>query len=570
MTSGLNRYLKCGSVTKMLQNIFILFSIVFSSMNLFGQNHWGDVVLTRGDTLRGALSNERICYDVHHYGLNIRIDPASFSLNGVVEVSFEVIRQTSMLQLDLARTLVIDRIEMEGDLLEFSREEDAFFVKTGPMEPGQLRKLKIYYGGVPQIAKNAPWDGGFVWKRDESGSPWIGVACQGDGASIWWPCKDHLGDEPDSMTIAITVPDSLQAISNGRLRGSYPAGNGWRRFEWTVTYPINTYNVTVNVARYKHFSDTFRLEGIKEPLSLDYFVLPENLEKARKHFTQVQDVLKAFAHYFGPYPFWKDGYKLVETSYLGMEHQSAIAYGNLYRRGYLGGGIPADMQFDYIILHETGHEYFGNAVSATDLADMWLHESFTTYMEALYVEHQLGYDAAMRYLMHQRAFIANKQPIIGIRGLNWYKKIKTSDQYYKGAWVLNSMRHMLNDDERWFALLREFYETYKYKTVYSEDFFVMAESFFQQDLSLFFKQYLYEAEVPELHYRLKKRKDGWHLSYRLEAGVDGLQLPITIRAADKSLVLLAGSEWQDMWLPIQKEQELVFDHARLLISYKKK
>jgi aminopeptidase N len=570
MIWGLKRSLIHVAVAKVLQNIFILLSIVFNSSNLFSQNQWGDIELTRADTLRGALSPERICYDVHHYGLNIRIDPATFSLSGVVEVSFAVIRQTSLLQLDLARTLAIDRIEMEGNLLEFSREEDAVFVQTGPMGPGQLRKLKIYYGGVPQIAKNAPWDGGFVWKRDESGSPWVGVACQGDGASIWWPCKDHLSDEPDSMTIAITVPDSLQAISNGRLKGSYPAGNGWRRYEWAVTYPINTYNVTVNVARYKHFSDSFRLEGVGESLSLDYFVLPENLEKARKHFTQVQDVLKAFSHYFGPYPFWNDGYKLVETPYLGMEHQSAIAYGNLYRRGYLGGGIPSDMQFDYIILHETGHEYFGNAVSATDLADMWLHESFTTYMEALYVEYQLGYDAAMRYLMHQRAFIANKQPIIGIRGLNWYKKIKTSDQYYKGAWVLNSMRHMLNDDERWFALLREFYETYKYKTVFSEDFFVMAEAYFQQDLSLFFKQYLYEAEVPELHYRLKKRKDGWHLSYRLEAGVEGLQLPVTIRAADKSLVLLAGNQWQDMWLPIQKEQELVFDHARLLISYKKR
>lgn len=526
-------------------------------------------VFTRADTLRGALRPERTCYDVHYYGLNVRVDPTYRTVAGSVRVSFHMLAASQRLQLDLFRNMVVDRIEMDGEVLTFERDEDAVFVETRPMKAGYQGTLVVYFGGVPVEAKNAPWDGGFVWKKDESGAPWVGVACQGDGASLWWPCKDHLSDEPDSMRISISVPDSLKAISNGQFQGEFQDGAGWKRFDWLVTYPINTYNVTVNIGRYVHFSDTFTDASGTSRLRLDYYVLPENLEKARKHFTQVQDVLRAFEHWFGPYPFWRDGYKLVETPYLGMEHQSAIAYGNLYRRGYLGGGIPSDMQFDYIILHETGHEYFGNAVSATDLADMWIHESFTTYMESLFVEHQLGYEAAMRYLMHQRAFIANKQPIIGIRGVNWYKRIKTTDQYYKGAWVLNTMRHMAANDSIWFSLLRDFYKTYSYKPVYSEDFFAMAEKYLEKDLSLFFRQYLYSKDVPELQYRLKKRKDGWHMTYRLVASVEQLQLPVTCRIAGKPTTLLADSEWKEMWMPIRKEQELEFDHARYLLFYKK-
>jgi aminopeptidase N len=526
-------------------------------------------VFTRADTLRGALRPERTCYDVHYYGLNVRVDPTYRTVAGSVKVSFHILAATRRLQLDLFRNMVVDRIEMDGEALAFVREEDAVFVETRPMEAGYRGSLSVYFGGVPVEAKNAPWDGGFVWKKDDSGAPWVGVACQGDGASLWWPCKDHLSDEPDSMRISISVPDNLKAISNGQFKGEFQDGAGWKRFDWLVTYPINTYNVTVNIGRYVHFADTFTNASRTSKLPLDYYVLPENLEKARKHFTQVQDVLRAFEHYFGPYPFWRDGYKLVETPYLGMEHQSAIAYGNLYRRGYLGGGIPSDMQFDYIILHETGHEYFGNAVSATDLADMWIHESFTTYMESLFVEHQLGYDAAMRYLMHQRAFITNKQPIIGIRGVNWYKRIKTTDQYYKGAWVLNTLRHMAANDSVWFALLHEFYNTYSYKPVYSEDFFAMTEKHLDKDLSMFFRQYLYSKDVPELQYRLKKRKDGWHMTYRLKASVEQLQMPVTCRVAGKPTVLLADSTWKEMWLPIRKEQELEFDHARYLLFYKK-
>jgi aminopeptidase N len=526
-------------------------------------------VFTRADTLRGALRPERTCYDVHYYGLNVRVDPTYRTVAGSVKVSFHILAATQRLQLDLYRNMVVDRIEMDGEALAFVRDEDAIFVETRAMEAGYQGSLSVYFGGVPVEAKNAPWDGGFVWKKDDSGAPWVGVACQGDGASLWWPCKDHLSDEPDSMRISISVPDSLKAISNGQFKGEFQDGAGWKRFDWLVTYPINTYNVTVNIGRYVHFSDTFTDASLSSKLPLDYYVLPENLEKARKHFTQVQDVLRAFEHYFGPYPFWRDGYKLVETPYLGMEHQSAIAYGNLYRRGYLGGGIPSDMQFDYIILHETGHEYFGNAVSATDLADMWIHESFTTYMESLFVEHQLGYEAAMRYLMHQRAFITNKQPIIGIRGVNWYKRIKTTDQYYKGAWVLNTMRHMAANDSIWFGLLRDFYKTYSYKPVYSEDFFAMAEKYLEKDLSLFFRQYLYSKDVPELQYRLKKRKDGWHMAYRLKASVEKLQMPVTCRVGGKPTVLLAENEWKEMWLPIRKEQELEFDHSRYLLFYKK-
>jgi aminopeptidase N len=520
------------------------------------------------DTLRGALRPERTCYNVHYYELQVLIDPATKSISGSVAVHFHVMEDFERLQLDLYKNMQIDRVEAGGKELDFERIEDAVFVQTPTFRKGERGVLHVVYGGKPIEAANAPWDGGFVWKKDKAGRPWIGVACQGDGASLWWPCKDHLSDEPDSMRIRLTVPQGLTAVSNGRFEGLTDLKNGYMRFDWLVTYPINTYNVTANVAAYAFFQD--RYISNSDTLELHYYVLEENLEKAKVHFKQVHDVLRAFEHYFGPYPFWEDTYKLVETPYLGMEHQSAIAYGNLYRRGYLGGNIPSDMHFDYIILHETGHEYFGNAVSVSDLADMWIHESFTTYMESLYVEYTMGYEAAMRYLTHQRAFISNKQAIVGQRGVNWYKRIKSTDQYYKGAWMLNTLRHIVNNDSLWFATLRGFYDKYKYDIVVSEDFFAYAEKQLKMDLHPFFNQYLYQTGVPELEYRIKKRKDGWHFSYKLKAEVSNLALPVRINVAGKEVLILVDESWKEMWLPITKESELEFDHSKYYLMYRKR
>jgi aminopeptidase N len=546
----------------------ILFIFIGLKTDAQQDNH-RNLKVSLADEIRGALRPERNCFDVTYYHLNIRINPADKSISGAVVMEYLILDPCTRMQIDLYRNMNIDRIELDGLTLEYEWVEDAVFVTVPENRPGDIKRMTIFYAGIPQEAKNAPWDGGFVWKADAAGRPWIGVACQGDGASLWWPCKDHLSDEPDSMLISFTVPDTLIAVGNGILVAEKKADAGWKRFDWKVSYPINTYNISANIAAYRNFKDKYYSPIKKDTLILDYYVLEENFVKAEKHFKQVHGVLAAFEHYFGPYPFWEDSYKLVETPYLGMEHQSAIAYGNLYRRGYLGGGIPADMDFDYIIVHETGHEYFGNAVSVSDLADMWIHESFTTYMESLFIEYHLGYEAAMRYLMHQRAWIADKQPIIGKRGVNWYKQIKSSDQYYKGAWILNTLRHIVGDDKKWFGMLRAFYEKYEYKVIISEDFFHFAEAYFEMDLDLFFKQYLYSTEIPEFQYKLKKRKDGWHMSYRIKSKIKSYSMPVVFKSGNTEHTVLADGKWKEMWVPIQNESDIQFIHSRYLVYYKK-
>jgi aminopeptidase N len=295
-----------------------------------------------------------------------------------------------------------------------------------------------------------------------------------------------------------------------------------------------------------------------------------NLEKARKHFMQVHDVLRVFEKYFGKYPFWEDSYKLVESPYLGMEHQSAIAYGNLYRRGYLGGNIPSDMDFDYIILHESGHEYFGNALSAIDLADMWLHESFTTYLESLYVEEMIDYESALRYLMNQRAWINNRQPIVGLRGINWIRFSKSTDMYYKGAWILHTMRHMVMDDDKWFDMLRGFYDEYKFQPVISEDFFFYSSEFLDMDLAPFFQQYFYTTEIPEFQYKFRQGADGVHLEFRIEAITPDLEIPMFFEIGSESITAMASNEWRSMWMPVRQDLEIRMPRNKFLMYFTRK
>lgn len=364
----------------------------------------------------------------------------------------------------------INKIVHKNKDLNFTRLHDAVFVQF-PFQPkGTKGSFRVFYEGAPTVALIPPWDGGFVWSKDENGDHWIGVACEGDGASLWWPNKDHLSDEPDSMSIRVAVPDPYLCVSNGNLRSREALNDGYTRYNWFVSYPINNYNVTVNIAKYAHFSDIYTSPDRHE-LQLDYYVLPKNLEKAKKHFQSVHQTLKCFEYYFGKYPFWNDGYALVETPYLGMEHQSAIAYGNQYMRGYLGGMIPRKMDWDYVIVHETGHEYWGNSISCNDLSEMWIHESFTTYMEALYVEYTYGYKDALQYLdiFRRRPSILNEQPILGPKDVNW-EDWTGSDHYYKGSWVLHTLRNAINDDELWFDLLKSFYQENAISNIETEDF----------------------------------------------------------------------------------------------------
>jgi aminopeptidase N len=347
------------------------------------------------------------------------------------------------------------------------------------------------------------------------------------------------------MSIRIAVPKPLMCVANGNLREIIDLGD-FQRYDWFVSYPINNYNVTVNIARYAHFSDTYTaLDG--DTLRLDYYVLPNNLAKARQHFKQVPKVLACFERYFGKYPFWRDGYALVETPYLGMEHQGAIAYGNQYMRGYLGGMIPRDMNWDYIIVHETAHEYFGNSVSCGDLAEMWIHESFATYMEALYVECAYSYRDAVRYLVGQRLYIANQEPIIGPFDVNW-ENWTHSDHYFKGAWMLHTLRHAINDDMKWWDLLRGFYDKHALSIATTEDFARYVNACTDEDYNAFFDQYLRYAELPTFEYELEEKGKHLKLRYRWRAGAPGFAMPILVGRADEYTRVKPTSEWQETTL----------------------
>ncbi|MEM9929625.1 MAG: M1 family metallopeptidase, partial [Bacteroidota bacterium] len=383
----------------------------------FKQHHF-----TLADTLRGALRPERTCFDVTYYELHLEVTPTERSIEGHVNMDYRVVQPTKRLQIDLFENMAIDSIKQAGELLSYDRVANAVFVDLPyRLSANSLHRMTIWYGGQPTAAKNAPWDGGFVWSLDHHDRTWVGVACEGTGASLWWPNKDHLSDEPDSMLVSVTVPKRLFVASNGNLREEVELENNYqKRYDWFISYPINNYNVSLGIGSYIHFDSTYvAFDG--EVLDLDYYVLDYNEERARKQFRQVGPMLAAFEHYFGKYPFWEDGYALIETPYLGMEHQSGIAYGNRYMRGYLGGLIPDDMDWDFIIIHESGHEYFGNSVSVADHAEMWIHESFATYMEALYVECTAGYEDAVRYLSVFRSYptIRNQEPILGPTEVNW-------------------------------------------------------------------------------------------------------------------------------------------------------
>ena len=512
----------------MLRSLLALAFLAFFFGKLSAQNNfYDDYSFSQADSLRGQLRPERTCFDVTYYELNIGIDVSKQFIKGYVDIYFDVLESTQTIQLDLFENMTINEISWYDQPVTYTRVHNAVFVHfPDKMEKGFSSTLRVAYEGYPVKAPNAPWDGGFAWKQDAEGNPWVGVACEGDGASLWWPCKDHLSDEPDSMLINVAVPAGLVCISNGDLRKTNRLNDGYNVFSWFVSYPINTYNVTVNIGKYVHFSDTYiALDG--DSLRCDYYVLPYNLEKAKKHFRQVHDVLRCYEHYFGKYPFWNDGYALVETPYLGMEHQSCIAYGNNYKRGYLGGMIPRDMNWDYIIVHETGHEYFGNAVSVKDHAEMWIHESFTTYMEALFVEYTMSYKDAIRYLESQRHFIRNLEPILGPLDVN-FDRWRASDHYFKGAWILHTLRNAIADDTLFFGILRSFYDTYKFRTCTTRDFIDIVNKKTGKDWSLFFKQYLTYPGVPRLLYEVKEAGNDLVVKFKWEADVAGFDMPVLV------------------------------------------
>lgn len=545
-------------------SLLLLAFITFlcTSVRAQQKDYFSDRSFTLADTLRGALRPERTSFDVTYYELHLEVHPSERSIEGRVEMDYLVKSPTQRIQLDLFENMTIDSIIMGGRLLPYDRIANAVFVDL-PYEQSvnSMNRMTIWYGGTPIAAKNAPWDGGFVWSLDQKDRTWIGIACEGTGASLWWPNKDHLGDEPDSMLISVTVPKRLFVASNGNLREEVELENNYqKRYDWFVSYPINNYNVSLGIGSYVHFDSTYvAFDG--EELALDYYVLDYNLERARKQFQQVQPMLAAYEHYFDKYPFWEDGYALIETPYLGMEHQSGIAYGNRYMRGYLGGLIPSDMDWDYIIIHETGHEYFGNSISVADHAEMWIHESFTTYMEALYVEYLYGEKDAIRYLGTQQRFIMNESPILGPLGVN-FDDFGSSDHYYKGAWVLHTLRHTLGDDDVFFSMLKSFYLDHKRSIVNTDQVIEYFSNHVEQDLSPFFNQYLRHPEPPVL----ELRKSGKGVEYRWRADVADYNYPVGVLIGDSPVRLEpTGPGWHPMGKGFSPEDVSV-DRSRFLVE----
>jgi aminopeptidase N len=480
---------------------------------------------THADTLRGALSPLRSCYDINYYHLDVKVNIDQKAISGSNQFKFTATQDFTKLQFDLFANLNVDKVVYKGKTLAYTRDANAVFV-TFPqtIAKGSKDEFTVYYSGKPTIAVNAPWDGGLVFKKDSLGKPWVATACEGVGASIWWPNKDHLSDEVDSMMISISVPKGLKDVSNGRLRKVTPLKDGYTRFDWFVANPINNYDVAANIGDYTHFSDTY--DGEKGKLTLDYWVLPASLDKAKKQFGEnVKPMLKAFEHWFGPYPFYADGYKLVETPHLGMEHQSATAYGNHYLNGYLGydmSGTGWGLKWDYIIVHESGHEWFGNNITGKDLADMWVHESFTCYSESLFIEDNWGKKAGQEYNKGLRPGIGNRSPIVGVYNVN---KEGSEDMYPKGAVLLNMVRTIINDDEKWRTILRGLNSTFYHQTVTYDQVVNYINDQSGKNLLPVFDQYLHYKNLPILEFGVR---DGKLLS-RWIADAKGFTMPVLVR-----------------------------------------
>ncbi|MEW5930227.1 MAG: M1 family metallopeptidase [Gemmatimonadota bacterium] len=495
---------------------------------------------TRADTLRGSITPQRAWWDVTFYDLHVRVNPADSSIAGRNGITYRVLRPAQEMQIDLQEPLRVDSMVQDGRRLAYRREGSAFFVTLPtPQRAGETKTVTVHYRGKPRAAKNAPWDGGFVWARDTLGNRWVATAVQGLGASAWWPNKDHQTEEPDSQRIAITVPDPMVNVSNGRLRSTTRNGDGTTTYEWFVKSPINNYDVAVNAGTYAHFGDTY--QGERGTLTLDYWPLAVNLERARAQFQQVKPMLKCFEHWFGPFPWYEDGFKLVETPHLGMEHQSAIAYGNKYQNGYLGrdrSGTGHGMQWDFIIIHEAGHEWWGNHVTAKDVADMWVHESFTNYSEALYTECTQGREAGFAYARGGRRNVQNEAPIQGVPGVH---NEGSGDMYDKGGLMLHTIRQIINDDEKWRRILRGLNSTYGRGTVTGQEVqdYVSRQSGI--DLSRVFRQYLTTTDVPVFEYRIR----GDELSYRWTNVLPGFDMPIKATISGDALSFIRPTtEWK--------------------------
>ncbi|HET6528893.1 MAG TPA: M1 family metallopeptidase [Balneolaceae bacterium] len=499
----------------------LLIVAVFISQPTFAQ----ETQFTRADTLRGSITPQRAWWEVVYYDLNVTVMPQDSAIRGYNKITYRVIDEPVAMQIDLQQPLRIDQITQNGQKLDYHRvgQSAAYFVDVPrDLMEDSLYTITVYYHGQPIVAERPPWDGGFVWTQDSLGNPWVTTAVQGLGASAWWPNKDHQSAEPDSMSINITVPDPMVDVSNGRLRDVSHHENGMTTYSWFVSNPINNYTVAVNAGNYVNFTDTY--EGKKGTLDLSYWVLESDLKKAKEQFQQVKPMMRCFEKWFGPYPFYEDSFKLVQVPYLGMEHQSAVAYGNHFENGYLGtdlSGTGWGLKWDFIIIHESAHEWWGNSITSKDIADMWVHESFANYAEGIYTECLFGEKAGAEYIIGLRDRIQNDRPIIGEYGVNYSG---SGDMYYKGSNMLHTIRHIISDDSTWKSILLGLQKDFRHQTVTGQQIENYINERVEYDLDPVFDQYLRHTEIPVFQYYIENGT----LHYRWMNVIEDFDMPIKV------------------------------------------
>ncbi|MFD0964949.1 M1 family metallopeptidase [Pseudofulvibacter geojedonensis] len=523
---------------KNIYTFFLLLPLFLSAQNgLFEHKE----TFTRQDSLRGSITPERAWWDLKHYTLSVEVFPKTKTIKGSNIINFKVLKPAKRLQIDLQKPLKITQVIYKNNELNFTREGNVFWIDfPDNLTINSNESITIFYEGTPTESKNPPWSGGITWRKDKNGTDFIASSNQGIGASIWWPNKDHSYDEPDNgIDMFITVPEHLTDVSNGRLIDiKHNKEAKTKTFHWQVINPINNYGVNINIGDYTHFSEVYK--GEKGNLDCQYWVLKHHLSKAKEQFKQATMTIEAFEHWFGPYPFYEDSFKLVEAPYLGMEHQSSVTYGNKYRNGYLGSdlsGTGVGLKFDFIIVHESGHEWFANNITHKDVADMWIHEGFTAYSENLYVDYHFSTEEANTYVIGTRRMIKNDKPLIGQYCVN---NEGSGDMYYKGANIIHTIRQMVNDDEKWRNILRGLNEEFYHQQVTTQQIenYIINQS--GLDLKGFFNQYLRTTKIPILEYQIDKNV----VKFKFNNSVNNLNFPIKVYINNKAVWLNVSNKLQ--------------------------
>ncbi|MDC3285237.1 M1 family metallopeptidase [Flavobacteriaceae bacterium] len=518
---------------------FISLLLIFTTLSSGLAQHSN---FSKQDTLRGSITPERVWWDLLHYNLDFKVDPSSKSIEGSNLIRYEVLSQNQLMQIDLQPPMEITAVLENNKELNYKRDGNVYYIQLKKNQQiGTINEIIIHFKGAPKISNNPPWDDGFTWEKDNNGTDFIATSCQGGGSSIWWPSKDHMYDEPDQgIELSITAPKHLISVANGRLIQTKENSNKTNTTSWKVVNPINNYGVNINIGDYVHFTEKYK--GKKGVLDCDYYVVSYNLEKAKKQFKEVSRTIEAFEHWFGPYPFYEDSYKLVEVPYLGMEHQSSVTYGNGYQNGYKGidlSGTGWGLKFDFIIVHESGHEWFANNITNIDIADMWIHESFTAYSENLFLDYHFGTEASNAYVTGTRKKILNDKPIIGNYDVN---NSGSSDMYYKGANMLHTLRQIIDNDEKWRSILVGLNKDFYHQTVTTKQIEDYIDKFFKIDLKPFFDQYLRTIKIPTLEYKLEHN----NIFYRWSNIVDGFSIPVNVFINSNSEWIKPTSRWKKL------------------------